>query len=217
MLEANKQLDAENFSLREAVGGVRGVVESILPLLLFLILYTFVGGLKWPLIGALVSAVVFAAARLVQGQTLRQSLVGFLGVVICAISALFTGQAKDFFLPGFLINIAYLAVILLTLVVRRPLIGLGIALLRGLPKGWRRDYPQFYRRSSWATWMWVGLFVLRLGFQLPLYLMGMTTWLGTLRLTMGVPLFALVVWGNWVVLRGVMPEVKKTVEAAEEE
>lgn len=206
MVEASKQLDSDKFSLREAVGGVRGVAESILPLLLFLIIYTFVGGLKWPLIAALATSAVFAVLRLIQGQTLRQALIGLLGAGICAVSALFTGQAKDFFLPGFLINIVYLAVIFLTLLVRRPLIGLGIALIRSLPKTWRVDYPVFYRRSAWATWMWVALFVLRLAAQLPLYMMGMTTWLGTLRLTMGVPLFALVVWGNWVVLRGVVPE-----------
>lgn len=199
-----EQIDSEEFSLKQAVGGVRGAAESIVPLLLFLVAYTAFNSLKWPLIIALVSAGIFALLRIIQGQSLKQAVTGFLGVAICAGAALWTGKAQDFFLPGFLVNAAYLLVVLLTILVRRPLIGWAIAFLKQLGPTWRQ-HRAFLRASYWATWMWVALFALRLVIQLPLYWAGQTAWLGTLRITMGIPLFALCVWGNWVVLRQCIP------------
>ena len=51
---------------------------------------------------------------------------------------------------------------------------------------WRKD-PGRVRRYSLASWIWVGLFSLRLAVQLPLYLADALTALGVARIAMGVP------------------------------
>lgn len=57
------------------------------------------------------------------------------------------------------------------------------------------------RRYQAATWLWVGMFVLRLAVQVPLYVTGTVGWLGTARLVMGIPLFALTLWVTWLLVR----------------
>lgn len=52
-----------------------------------------------------------------------------------------------------------------------------------------------------ATWLWIALFVARLAVQVPLYLDASTAWLGTARLVMGVPLWALALWITWLLVR----------------
>jgi hypothetical protein len=65
---------------------------------------------------------------------------------------------------------------------------------------WRND-PDLLKRYLVASWFWVALFAIRLAIQLPLYFYGAVGWLGTARLLMGVPLWALVLYGTWIVTR----------------
>lgn len=70
------------------------------------------------------------------------------------------------------------------------------------PTQWRKD-PLSLKQYTIATWVWVAMFGLRLGVQGPLYLAGSDhiAALGTARLVMGVPLFALVLWFTWRLVR----------------
>jgi len=58
------------------------------------------------------------------------------------------------------------------------------------------------RAFTRATWLWAGLFALRLLVQLPLYLAGAVVALGVARTAMGLPLFALGLWLTWLLVRG---------------
>ena len=66
--------------------------------------------------------------------------------------------------------------------------------------GWRED-PEQVRAYTRASWIWVGLFSLRLAVQLPLYLASALTALGAARVAMGIPLFAVGIWLSWLILR----------------
>lgn len=70
------------------------------------------------------------------------------------------------------------------------------------PRAWRRD-PVWLKKYTVATWLWVVMFGLRLGIQGPLYLGGTDyiAALGSARLIMGLPLFALVLWLTWRIVR----------------
>ncbi len=70
------------------------------------------------------------------------------------------------------------------------------------PTQWRKE-PLALKQYTIATWIWVAMFALRLGVQGPLYLAGSDyiAALGTARLVMGVPLFALVLWFTWRLVR----------------
>jgi hypothetical protein len=84
--------------------------------------------------------------------------------------------------------------------VRRPLVGIIVTKLDGEDDAWRRD-PLRVRAFVRATWLWAGLFVLRLVVQLPLYLAGAVVALGVAKTAMGLPLFGLGMWLTWLLVR----------------
>jgi hypothetical protein len=57
------------------------------------------------------------------------------------------------------------------------------------------------RAFARATWLWAGLFLLRLLIQLPLYLAGAVVALGVARTALGLPVFGLGLWLTWLLVR----------------
>lgn len=198
-----KSLDDTDFSFRSAVGGFRGLTESILPGLIFVILYIIT---KDVMMSSLVSggfSLVAVALALIGRSSIQQSLTGVLGVAIGVAWALATGRAENFYAWGLLTSGVFLLGILLSLVLRAPLVALIFGLLRGYEVNWHRDPAQrpLARRCWGLTWLWVAMFALRLAIQLPLWAMGAVAQLGIAKLILGLPLFALVSWVTWIGLR----------------
>jgi hypothetical protein len=192
-------------SLTAAVGGPLGIAESAVPAALFVAVYTLGGNETTPAaVAAVVVAAVLAIARLVRRQTLQFALSGLAGVALAAFVVSRTGRAEDFFLPGILINAAYAAAYLVSIVVRWPLMGLILGSLAGQGTAWRED-PQLMRLYTLASWVWFGLFVLRLAVQLPLYAAGALVALGVAKVAMGIPLFALGLWLTFLLVRRATP------------
>lgn len=150
---------------------------------------------------ALGVGVLMALLRVARRETPQYTITGLIGVGIAAFIATRTGKAENFFLPGLLLNAAYATAYFVSIVIRRPLIGLIVSGLTGGGAAWRED-PVLLRVYSRASWLWVGLFLTRLLVQLPLYLAGSVTALGVARTAMGVPLFGLGVWLTWLLIRG---------------
>lgn len=208
-----RAIEADQFSIADSVGGVRGAIESVAPGLLFVVVYVAFGQeLRPALIAAVAAAVVAVVARLVQRSPLTQALSGVLGVGIGVIWAWRTGDASDYFAWGLLTNVAYLLAFVVSALVRWPLVGLVLGLFRGDGPmsesgswagavAWRRD-PVLLRRYALVTWLWAGMFALRLVVQVPLYYADEVAWLGTAKLVMGLPLTALVLWASWILVRG---------------
>lgn len=187
-------------SLLRAIGGVRGLIESILPGLGFLVLYTFTKNLPLAVIAPIAVSVIFVVVRLVSRSAVMPAVAGLIGVGVSAGLALFTGRAEDNFLLGIVINVVCLVALLVSLAVRRPLIGIIVSLLSNDPGGYRRDRAKG-RVVLVATWCWVGLFAIRLGAELPLYFAGETELLGSVKLILGVPFYAIVLWITWLLVR----------------
>lgn len=212
------QAGADDFSLEHAVGGPRGVVEALLPGLLYVVVYTATRELTPALVVSVGAAVLALVLRLVTRSSPSQALAGAVGVAVCAFFADRTGDARNFYVPGLLTNVGYgLAYLLSTIPFRRftllgtrigpgpyPVLGLVIGLLTGEGMRWRRD-PRRLQAYQRVTWLWAGMFALRLAVQLPLYFTDQVGVLGVARLAMGVPLFALTVWLTWVILKAVPP------------
>lgn len=188
----------------KSVGGVRGLAEAIVPGLLFTLIFTLTSGLYVSLGAAVASAAVFSVANLIQKRPLMQSLTGVFGVVICAVVALRSGSGTEFFLPGFFLNAGYILAFIVSIIVRWPVAGLLFGFIRGENLEWRADRRRI-RAYALATWIIIAVFALRLGVQLPLYLADNVTALGTMRLAMGVPLYALGLWLAWMVSRPLVP------------
>jgi hypothetical protein len=187
--------------LMEALGGSRGLADSGLPALAFVIVYTASGqDLNASALAAVALAVVLAAVRIWRRETLQFAFSGLIGVAIAAFIATRTGRAEDFFLPGILLNAAYATAYLASIAVRWPLLGVLIGPVIGEGMKWRKD-PRRLALYSKASWIWVGVFMLRLAVQLPLYLAGAVVALGIARTALGLPVFALAAWLSYLLLR----------------
>ena len=177
-----------------AIGGWRGLVESSLPAVAFLVLFTVTKELNLSLIAALAAA--FTLIRLVQGSKLVSALTGLVGVAICAFAAYRTGNASDYFVVGFWTNGLYSLGYLVSMAVRWPITGLIFGVIRGEGLAWRQN-PVRVRQYMLATWIITILMLLRLAVQMPLYFANAVEALGATRLIMGLPLYALGVWLAW--------------------
>jgi hypothetical protein len=195
-----RALTTAEFSVAQATGGVRGLVESIAPGLVFVVAYLVTGTLGAALGWASAVTLVAVIVRLAQRTPLTQALAGAVGVGVGVFWAARSGQARDYFAAGLWINGGYVAACLISVLVRWPAVGILVGLLRGEGAGWRRE-PSKRRVYTRATWIWVAMFGLRLAVQVPLYLGAQVGWLGTARLVMGVPLWALTLWLTWLLVR----------------
>jgi hypothetical protein len=192
---------APPLDLKEAIGGPLGMAETSLPAVAYVAAYTASGSdTKTAATVAIALALVLTLARLVRRQSPIHALSGLVGVGFAAFIATRSGRAEDFFLPGLLANVAYAAALLVSLAVRRPLIGIIVTKLDGEGDEWRRD-PDRVRAFVRATWLWAGLFVTRLIVQLPLYAAGAVVALGIAKTAMGVPLYVIGLWLTWLLVR----------------
>lgn len=233
-----RAVTSDTFSLAQAVGGVRGLAESVAPGLVFVVAFVATQDLTVSVVASVAAALVATAARLVQRTPVTQALGGLLGVGVGVVWAWRSGEAENFYAGGLLVNAGYLVVLLGSILLRKPLVGYVVEALRtgwspqqakdrvGTPEAtspalgerpasdgddeapspfagltaWVQDRAKV-RRYSIATWFWVGMFALRLAVKTPLYFAGDVAWLGTFHLVLGVPLWALVLFLTWVVVR----------------
>lgn len=175
--------------LAQAVGGWSGLFDSALPSAVFLVTYLVTGQQLTPSVwAAVVAGALVAVWRLVRRQSVQQVVGGFVGVAVCAWLASRTGRAEDFYLPGLLLNAGYAALLAISALIGRPIVGYIMGALTGDLTGWRQE-PVLRRACSTVTWMFAAMFVLRLVVQIPLYYAGLVAALGVARLAMGYPLY----------------------------
>ncbi len=179
------------------------MAETALPALAFVVAYTASGSqVNLSAYIAVGLAVVLAAARLARRETPRHALSGLFGVALAAFVSTRSGRAEDFFLPGLIFNAGYAAAFLVSIAIRRPIVGYLTTQLDGTQStSWRQDKLRM-RAFNRATGVWAGLFVARLAVQLPLYLAGAVVALGVARTAMGLPLFAIGLWLSYLLVRG---------------
>ena len=188
-----------------AIGGWRGILESVLPSLAFVILFTIAPEPLILSLGVSVGlAALFTVVRLVQKSPPSAALGGLVAAVAAAALALWTGRGADNFVPGLITNAVYGSVILVSALIGWSLIGLAVGFLVGEGTTWRNDRRK-RRAYFWLGIAWAALFFARLAVQLPLYLAGDVTALGTLKLIMGLPLFAPLIAVTWLVVRALHP------------
>ncbi|MHA7295003.1 DUF3159 domain-containing protein [Arthrobacter sp. HLT1-21] len=202
-----RRTDDGKIDVLQSIGGVRGLAESILPGLIFTVIFTINQDLQSSLIAALAVAAVFSIIRLVSRSPLTQALSGLIGVAICAFVAGRTGNAEDFFVPGFFTNGAYIIAMVISIAARWPIAGLLFGFIRGEGVDWRKD-PRRVKAYTIATWIIITVLGLRLAVQMPLYFAENFVALGTTRLIMGLPLYALGLWLAWLVSRPVTKPVE---------
>ncbi|AYY13425.1 DUF3159 domain-containing protein [Actinobacteria bacterium YIM 96077] len=179
------------------------LLDAGLPLALFTVIYT-VGGhnLTVSLWVALAAGAVLAVIRLVRRDQLQNVIAGFLVLGVGVFVSSRTGRAEDVFLPGLLINVGYGFAYLVSILIRWPIIGVLVGFITGQGTAWRRD-RRMMRAYTNASLLWVAMFAVRLAVQAPLYFAGESQlgWLATARLLMSWPLFLIVVYLTYLVVR----------------
>ena len=195
-------------ALLAAMGGVRGLVESILPGFAFLVVYTLTQQLLPSVLIPVGIAVLFLVIRLAMRSPWTPAVAGIVGIGLSAGLALLTGRAEDNFVPGFIINAVFLAGLLVSLAARWPLVGVIASLITGEGSAWRSDRAKF-RVAVIATALWCGLFAVRLAVELPLYFAGATQALAGFKLILGVPFYAAMLWVTWLLTRTVYARVDR--------
>jgi hypothetical protein len=189
-----------------AFGGKKGLIDSGVPSIVFLVVFNIAHELKTALIASLIVSAVLTIIRLAMRDTLQHAISGFVGSLICAWFANRTGNASDLYIPKLLTNLAYGSAYLIANLSGWPILGLLLGPILGENLLWRNN-PERKRAYLRASWLWVGLFFTRIAVQYPIYRSGNVNLLGTVNLAMGYPLFIATGYGSWLILKGV-PTVK---------
>jgi len=216
--------------LAKALGGRRGMLEAGVPTAAFTALFLTTHDLKMSVLIALGCAAVLLVLRLSQRTSTQFVLNSVFGIGIGALfawrAARGGGDANDqalaYFLPGIIYNLVYSVVMVLTIVVRWPIVGFMVGSVTGDPTGWREDRA-VVRLCSRLTWLLVLPCVVRVAVQAPVYLAGRNGWwdqdsavatLGVAKLAMGWPLqVASLTAMVWLLSRNKTPHVAGPAEA----
>lgn len=193
--------------LRDSIGGWTGTLITALPTVVFVIVNATTS-LRPAIISAVATGVALAGYRLARKQSTQQAISGLFGVLIAAVIAARTGQARGYFLLGIWTSFLYAVPFAVSAVVRRPLVGLLWEFLDPSPPDPDDPDRPWYRRRGLlraytiATLIGTALFLARGIVQATLYQDNATGWLAFARVAMGYPLYILAVAaGYWVVRR----------------
>jgi hypothetical protein len=175
-------------TLWERTGGLIGLIQSSLPATVLVIANAWWG--VYPAIAAAVgTGVLVLVLRAARRQPLRPALGGFIGVAVAGFFAARSGEARDFFLADIWWYAAASVVLILSILLRRPLVGVAWSALQGVDLWWRNDRPS-RRRYAIATAVLAAVFATRFAVMRTLYEHNEVGWLTVTKIAMSYPLWA---------------------------
>jgi hypothetical protein len=185
-----------------AFGGKKGLIDSGIPSILFLVIFNLRDNLQEALYASVAVSILLTIIRLIKRDTVQHAFSGLIGALICAWFANRTGNPSDLYVPKLLTNLGYGTVYLIANLAGWPILGLMLGPILGENLLWRND-PKRKAAYLRAGWLWVGMFFLRIAVQYPIYKSGNVNLLGTVNLAMGYPLFLATAYGSWLILKNV--------------
>jgi hypothetical protein len=184
----------------QAFGGKKGLIDSGIPLVIFLATFNISGALQTALYASIGISAILTITRLARRDTVQHAVSGFIGILICAWFANRTGNASDLYIPKLLTNLGYGSLYLIANLVGWPVLGLILGPILGENLKWR-NHPERKRAYIRASWLWILMFFTRIAVQYPIYRSGNVNLLGTVNLAMGYPLFIATAYGSWLILK----------------
>jgi len=150
-----------------AVTGKVGLLDTILPPILFLLL-NGLASFTAAMIGALGLSALIAILRLRRGQSLIYALAGMGSVGLAIALALLLGRSEGFFLPGIVNGGLTIALALVSLIIRKPMVAWTSYLARRWPLDW---YWHEKVRPAYTevTVVWLLYFAAKLFWQVSLF------------------------------------------------
>lgn len=204
-------------ALFEAFGGLRGLLETTLPGLVFILIYTINKDIHIAAVAALVPAAVLAVGRLVSKGTLKHALSGVFGVVVGVVFAMVTGNAKDFYLPGMLYGLGLSLAYLISAAAGFPLLGLILGPVFKENLSWRTRNPGRKRAYVKASYAWGFIFLAKAAILFPLYWWADPTKFGWVTVALKIPPLLLAVYLTWIFLAKAPPPINVIAEMEAEE
>jgi hypothetical protein len=210
---------ATEAALLDAFGGVLGMVETTVPGLVFVVIYTINHDIKSSALAALALSVALGVARLARKDTLKHAFSGVFGIAFGALFAMMSGNAKNFYLPGMLYTLGLGVAYVVSALAGFPLLGLILGPVFKENLSWRTRNPGRLRAYTKASWAWGLILLAKSAILFPLYWWGNATQLGWVKVALGIPPFLLSVYLTWIFLvKAPAPiDVIAEMEAAEEE
>lgn len=166
----------------------RAIVDTGLAPIVFIVVNSF-AGLETAAVAAIAVALGLMLERLARRASPINAVGGLIGTGIAVYIALRTGTAEGFFWPKVAQNGAYGLAFLISVLIRRPLIGVAAKLIFQLPAEYLRD-PRVRPAYTVASLAWVVLFFTRAVVYTVLILAGKAEWLAAVVLVLGWPAFA---------------------------
>jgi uncharacterized protein DUF3159 len=142
---------------------------------------------------ALAISGVIALYRAIRRHPLTNAIGGVLGTGLCVFIALRTGSASGYFVPRAIQNTGLALAFTISILVRRPLVGLIAAPLYHLPKDWHQQ-PGVRRAFAEASLAWVVLFGVRATIYTILIAAGQEEALAGAVIVLGWPAFLGTLW-----------------------
>jgi Protein of unknown function (DUF3159) len=189
-----------------ALGGRRGLIDGALPPIVFVAVNAIAGmrdvvhALHVAVAAAAVTSLLVLAHRARRRESVKGGLRGLAGLAVAVAFAAWTGQARDFFLPGIYVDAAYGVAFAASAVVGRPVVGYIYASLFRAGPSWRGD-RRLRRVLAAATYGWSLIFVLRTAVQAALYRADQPELLALAKLALGWPLTAVAVAATLAAVR----------------
>lgn len=200
--EDGYKVDAK--SLLDSIGGVQGFIEATIPGLVYVLSFAIWQDLTVSIVSVSVAMLLLTIRHFVAKRPASALIGPIIGIALAIYLAQRPeGQARDFYLPGFWTNAGYGGALLLSVLIRFPLIGLIVGFMTNQGLSWRKNRHKL-RFFNLVTLLWVGLFAIRLMVQVPLYLANDIVSLGFTKIALGQPFFLLMIWVSWLLLRKVV-------------
>ena len=215
--DARASKEVTEAALFEAFGGVRGMVETVVPGLLFVTIFTINKDLHISAIAALAVSLALVVVRLIRRDTVKHAFSGVFGVAFGVVFAMMTGNAKDFYLPGMLYTLGLALAYIITTLAGVPLIGLILGPVFKENLSWRTRNPGRKKAYAKASWAWGLILLGKCAILFPMYWWADTTKFGWVLVALKIPPFLLAVYLTWVFLAKAPPPIDVFAEMEAEE
>lgn len=186
-------------SLIDLVGGWHGVADALGPHALFLLVYLATQRVGPSAGSALVVALILSVVRVLKRESLYAALAGALLVGLSALVAVSTGDGTDFYFLEIVRTSVLSVVLVMSLLVRRPLLGVLVGPVIAGPR-WHSDRVRL-RAYDLCTIIWAAAVVIRSAVKIPFYVDGNVVGLGIASMVMGIPLLVLTTYMQLRILR----------------
>jgi hypothetical protein len=188
------------------------LLDSLLPPILFLIVFSLVGFTN-AVTSALAVALFLGIFRALRGQPLWYALGGAAGVGLAILLTRWLGSEEGFFLPGLLSSIITILLCVFSLAVRRPLVAWTSIIARRWPQQWYW-HPKVRPAYSEVTLFWTLYFGMRFLLLLDLFRQAATGGLALFNLILGWPATVILLvlsylYGTWRLKRLGGPSVEE--------